>query len=293
MKLQINFFVKILFLVSSSIAFVFLIMSIHSFIKLTIEEREISDFKLDVINILQKLVNSEECLTYTFNETPQKGIIDLNKLVLFTSQYGDIEPTCAKALDFDYSVKVVQLSRKVKTYSTTIKEKRCREECYHRGYACKIICYTVCEEVEKKVPGHEADIEEKSWSFGLPMESFSPYKARSNELVLSLPVGIRYNETFTADGVIYIHAVKGELERFYSLVEYICEIAEFKPTKDVKVSRHFSFSFPVKIIDDRVCMVNSCKKLVCSIPIISKEFGEGEYVINFVYNSTTRTINIY
>jgi hypothetical protein len=293
MKAQISFFIKVLFVVSASIAFILLLMLTYSFRKETIKEREISDFKLNAINILQKLVSSKECLAYEVNGIPQKGIIDINKLRNFISQYREIEPICAKAFDFDYNVKIIQFPREVKTYSIIRKEKECQEDCYHRGYACKIICHQVCREKELITPNYTSLVKEMTWSFGLPLDSFSPEKAKWDQLQLSLPISIKYNETFVVDGVLYLFSVRGELERLYSSAEYLCQLAEFHPSKDIKFSMQFSFSFPINVVGNKLCMLNACKKFICSIPTNFKEFKEGEYIVNFIYNSTLGVINIY
>ena len=87
-----------------------------SFKALTLKEKEASDFRTNVLNILQKLVTDEKCLAYTKNVSGIKPVIDIQKLKKFTEIYRDLEPKCARALDFDYNIKVIQFPKEFKTY---------------------------------------------------------------------------------------------------------------------------------------------------------------------------------
>lgn len=400
-KAQASFFVKILFIVISAIAFVLVIVYFSSFRKSTIEEKEAANFKMETMNVLQKLVSDKDCLAYEYNETSQKIVIDKNKLDSFASIYSEEEPNEAKALNFDYNIKISQpeynfslypgdtmvqgeltLSNEFSSHSmwggvdpnsnifvyfdcnfnpkdhpnlcenTELDwivcpgcDKNPREECPypHQGGRSGICCiYWQCPkdacgfvEIKKGMgdcgsgctvatdcdlsrcqnlrQGHGAcgmtyeyiwiptgetkhvDIHEKVWSFGLSLgvESFSPEKAKKEELDLSLPVTIRYNDTFSAEGTIYIHAVRGELESFYSLLEYVCEKAKEDGNSDIKFSREFHFSYPVTTSGDRICMLDSCKKFVCPYYL---EFDgirtEGDHLLNFEFDSSSKTIKV-
>lgn len=120
----------------------------------------------------------------------------------------------------------------------------------------------------------QINVSKEEWQFGV--RNFSPSKARFSEIDLSLPVSIRYNETFSAEGVAYIHSVKGELESLYSLLEDLCG----KTEKD-GISKEFHFSFPVTFSDQKLCMEDVCKKFVCAYQLEFENLSEGDYVLRF------------
>ena len=148
----------------------------------------------------------------------------------------------------------------------------------------------------KIVPIQTLDIKQKIWSFSLPFEEagikrFSPEKAKKAEITVSIPVTIRYNETFATEGIMQIYAVKGELEEIYGIIDTICErIEEFK--EEIKFSKMFHFSYPVEFKNDKICMLDACKKIECNAKIEMKNFGEGDHLINFVYDPKERKITI-
>ena len=291
MKAQMSFFAKALIIVAASIAFVLIVVYMIQFRRSTIEEREISSFKMKTTNILQKLINDENCLAFVDNETPQKGVIDVHKLNSFVSKYNETEPECAKTLEFDYNIKVLQFSHESKTYPTSAIAKVCYMRECHRGYRCIWIRYRVCK--EKVIPSisNEVSLPSKVWRFGVPQ--FSPEKAKLRELQISLPITLRYNETSAMEGVIYIYSVRGELEELYSLIESLCQKAISEPNTDTKFSSYLYFSHPVELVGDKLCMLDSCKKIVCPFPILFKKLGKGEHLLVFAYDSDSRSISIY
>ena len=406
MKAQMSFFAKVLFIVATSIAFVLAGIYVNSFRKSTIEEREISDFKMETMNILQKLINNKNCLAFELNGTPQKGIIDINKLNLFVSKYNETEPKPAKALGFDYNIKIAQFPKNYNLYPGGIKIRKeapanvlgvhkheapklelayikcnfdpqekgvCRTQkdglccycksgdfdgmgwggmsntpicdesclpnpaekcpatscsdicCYYwrcpidacngskihpctlagdHGYCvfafdcnvskCKkcddIWCYqghcTMIKSYKyiRKKTTTNISIPIETWSFGI--SSFSPEKAKYREIQLSLPVSIRYNDTFSAEGIVYIHAVKGELEELYSLIDDLCEKARANPDEEISFFKEMHFSFPVYYSDGKLCMLDSCKRVECPYTLNFENIKEeGDYVIRFSYSS--------
>jgi len=147
-------------------------------------------------------------------------------------------------------------------------------------------------------PSKEIEVEEKIWSFSVGSEktfgtqSFSPEKAKKAEIKIAIPVTIRYNETFATEGIMYVYAVKGELEEFYGTIDYLCSHAKKFPEKEIKLSKSFHFSYPVRKENDKICMLNSCKIIECDVPIKMKEFTNGDYQINFIYDTTKKEIDI-
>jgi hypothetical protein len=397
LKAQADAFVKILFIVIASIAFVLLVIYVNSFRKSTIEEKQAANFKMEVMNTLQKVVTDENNLAYEYNQTPQKIVLDKNKIDSFVMEYKGIEPENAKALNFDYNIMIVQPEYNFSLYpgekrvqgeltisnefsshfwggdgtvfiyldcnfnpeehpelceNTELDSKTCagcnenpRENCPypHEGGYSGICCIywlcpkDACESVETKpgmgdcgggctvakgcdlskctnqhsghgacgmtydyviIPTGEkinADIKEKIWNFGLSLgvESFSPEKAKTEELQLSLPITIRYNETFSAQGTVYIYAVRGELESLYSQIEDICEKAKANENQDIKFSREFHLSYPVSYNGDSICMLNSCKKFVCPYELEFENIDTaGDYLLKFSFDPGSKIITV-
>jgi len=147
-------------------------------------------------------------------------------------------------------------------------------------------------------PSKEIKVEEKVWSFSVGSEktfgtqSFSPEKAKKAEIKIAIPVTIRYNETFATEGIMYVYAVEGELEEFYGTIDYLCMSAKNFPEKEIKFSKSFHFSYPVRKENNKICMLNSCKIIECNVPIKMKEFTNGDYQINFIYDATKKEIDI-
>jgi streptogramin lyase len=147
-------------------------------------------------------------------------------------------------------------------------------------------------------PSKEIEVEEKVWSFSVGSEktfgtqSFSPEKAKKAEIKIAIPVTIRYNETFATEGIMYVYAVEGDLEEFYGTIDYLCMSAKNFPEKEIKFSKSFHFSYPVRKENNKICMLNSCKIIECNVPIKMKEFTDGDYQINFIYDATKKEIDI-
>ena len=401
LKAQASFFVKLLFIIIASVAFVLLIIYTNSFKTSTIQERESSNFKIETLSTLQKLVTDKNCLAYQYNQTPQKIVLDKNKIDSFSSSYENVEPECAKAIDFDYSIKIVQYEYNFSIYPGEIIEqgdltvsnefsshrtsdpnkvvyfdcnfnpqerediclsKTELDKCFCNGctinprencpydevgricciyYECSI---NDCESVEVKdgmgdcsggkcivakncdlskcklvsgsdtgkcgsgyphgacgltyepiiVPVGEMkniSIVEQIWSFGLSLgvKVFSPPKAKGEELTLSLPITIRYNETFSTQGIIYIYAVKGELESLYSTLEDICN--KIEDGIDVKFSKQYHFSYPIEYRNGNICMLDSCKNFICKYQLDFQPIEiEGDYLLEFSFDQNSQKI---
>ena len=409
-----SFLVKALFIVIAAVLFILVLVYFSSFQKRTIQEKEESNFKMEATNILQKLVNDKNCLAYAHNVTPQKGVIDINKLESFVSSYTGTEPECAKALGFDYNIRVTQYEKNFTIYPgktcrqvETMSDFLCTDYSYGGQFiyvACNYLpsqCQGVCEAcgefdggkyscdpswgcgddpynkcrysgscdmkgkgcpygkppngiccifrlcpkdaceqiisasiggwpphpvcwlawgkcdltkcksidhssfhshcargvIEICEPSHETlnisiPMETLGFGVGFGISSFSPEKARETELEISLPVTIRRNETFSAEGVIYIYAVKGELEGLSSLMEDFCEKASASKT-GMQFSKEFHFSFPVSYSDGKLCMVDSCKVIKCPYSINFDNINkEGDYVLTFSFDPAKGEISV-
>ncbi|MEM5814967.1 MAG: hypothetical protein QXD89_00550 [Candidatus Aenigmatarchaeota archaeon] len=402
MKGEFSFFIKVLSIVIFSSLIFFTIQQVLNFQKIVSREKEISELKNQALNILQKLITDKNCLAYEENNTFKKAVIDLNKLEDFTKKYSNIEPECAKALGFDYTITVKQIPYEfsiypgeiILTYQTMLfyvgpdlkcgrlgkmntngecekistavcnfnpaeyedlcsnihgDAPTCSNECWPDPYEkCsypthKLCCFYIlcpakeCEFItsssctgahggtcyfwkcnvsncikignfdvhctrwiiEKPIPSiqyTQVNIPTRIWNVSLKMglESFSPEKAKKSELTISFPVIIRYNTTFSTQGIIEMYVVKGELEEFYSLIEDICEKAKENPEASITFSKEFYFSYPVRIENKIIYMLNSYKILECPFDInLKRQIEEGEHIINFIYNSTEKVIKVY
>ena len=116
-KGQISFFLKALMLVTAVIAFSMIALLSQNFLSKTIEEKRSVEVEMKAMNILQKIINSDECLAYSYNDTISKGVINAYKLEEFTSNYNNTEPECAISYDFDYSIEVEQIPINFTIYS--------------------------------------------------------------------------------------------------------------------------------------------------------------------------------
>jgi streptogramin lyase len=152
--------------------------------------------------------------------------------------------------------------------------------------------------ISKVEPSKEIQLEKRTWSFSVGSEetfgtkSFSPEKAKKMEVTISIPINIRYNDTFAVEGIMSVHAVKGELEEFYGLIDYLCINAKNSPEKEIKFSKPFHFSYPVRKENNKICMLDSCKLIECPVPIKMNEFNSGDYQINFLYDAIKKEIDI-
>jgi len=137
-------------------------------------------------------------------------------------------------------------------------------------------------------------IEGSVWAFSIPLgvNSFSQGKAKYGESQFSLPITIRYNATFSTEGIIYMYAVRGELEDLSGLLDDICEKVKAGLT-DIKFTKEFHFSYPVSYDNStsKLCMGSNCKTFICSssleFPNIEKD---GDYQLDFSFDSLSNKI---
>lgn len=412
MKGQMSFLIKALFIVIASVLFVSVILYFGLFKVTTTQEKGQSNLKMEAENTLQKLVNDGNCLAFVNNNTPQKGVIDISKLNSFVSSYGDIEPECAKALDFDYNIRVVQYAKNFTIYPG----KTCRQQetmsdflcttynqggkfiyvaCNYHPAQCEGVCqacgefdngaynchadwgcgddplkncpYTgscdvtgcpagkppdhicciyrlcptsACEQVitgsasddplcfvayegTRKcdlsqctdassmgfcahctrgviticVPSHDLinitiPMQTLGFGVGFGTSGFSPEKAKATETQASLPITIRYNETFAPEGIVYIYAVKGELESLSSQIEDVCEKAAANG-KIIDFTIAFHISLPVTYSNGKLCMGNSCKVIQCKYPVSFENIdNEGDYPITFSFDPAQGKVSV-
>ena len=128
-------------------------------------------------------------------------------------------------------------------------------------------------------------IESKEFSFGLLEKGIGGVNVYGPKISLktqvSIPILIKYNETFIVEGLMIINAYKGFLEEFYSYLDDLCS----KDLKNFESTKQFYFDYDVKIEKEndyyKVCSENVCKKLICNYEIENKEFKRGENIISF------------
>jgi len=416
MRGQMNFFIKAILIVISVLAFTSIILISQMSKITTVEEKGSSELRMDALEILQKLVNTKECLAYEYKNVTQKGNLDLKKINYFVNNYQNVEPRCAKAINFDYNIQIVQFEKKFSVYpGMEIDDNECNvegktlgiathngEEVYYfkcngtltedccsldidqvypliltcggvkvvcRAYDCikftktkeeckfftinpplkpacciEFNCYTPshpnlmkcynidpennCTELNTPYPTNDfgwtgpngifdtncgfvatstykltgnitkINITEKEWGFGILSKSLnvtsgSPFEAKKEEITISLPVTIYHNKTFSREGIIYLRAVRGELETLNSLIEDTCLKAEKNPTKKIVVSRDMYFTYPVNYNGTHLDMFGSYKLTDCNYPINFENITrKGKYFVEIIYNPTTSTIDI-
>ncbi|MEM5827947.1 MAG: hypothetical protein QW197_00345 [Candidatus Aenigmatarchaeota archaeon] len=127
-------------------------------------------------------------------------------------------------------------------------------------------------------------VERKEFSFGMLEKELAGIRSFGPKINLqtsiSIPILIKYNETFIVEGLMIINAYKGFLEEFYSFLDDICS----KDFDNFEITKQFYFDYNVKILKEndyyKICSENVCKKLVCKYEIEEKEFDKGDNVIN-------------
>ena len=103
-----SFFIKSVVTIAAILSLVAIIYFTQASKIDAIEKKESSELKQDALEVLQKLVNAEECLAYTYENTTRKGELDIMKIYRFAIAYPSTEPRPAKALNFDYYIEIVQ-----------------------------------------------------------------------------------------------------------------------------------------------------------------------------------------
>jgi len=394
-KAQISFLFKLILIVLSSIILIFTFFTFYNYLSKFSQQRESAEFRISALNLLQKLVSDPNCLAYS-KENSSLPIIDKEKLDYFVQQYKDVEPDCAKALDFDYSIEVIQFRQSIKTYPGEIlKEGECapynglafhatdpnylvvcdkdlsqedvRKSCcggweqdiqlpnnlvcrgsvsvYCKAYDCSqymgsqekcesidestsekiccvtqtcsaahpklVVCYNInpekeCKEIRTFINGYCGDVGVKrkisigenisiaiaasSWRFSINsgISSFSPQAAIEDQIELTLPIVIRYNDTYSTNGEIHLKAVKGQLESFYSRLEDICQAAKKGQTK--RVLEKFVFRFPIVRDNNKICMLDSCKIFDCPFSLDFNTLEKGEHILKIYFDQKDRKI---
>lgn len=417
MKSQISFPIKVSIVILSIVAFMLVIYYYTSFTSEIKKEKASVEFRGEVLGILEKLVNSEECLAYSGFVKSSKPVLDISKIEEFVVNYKDKEPDCARSTNFDYSVKIIQLPKEIKTYpGEIIQQTECGEaelsfsfhsdqkeqiknhyvvcdiseedlekcckagkeldfnaavqnpkiSCNGKSYNCalydcskyvidatksdenkeecqlKILtgekvcciyknclrgigphphpiiikCYnldpeTDCKKTKSsdtsfqmwcgsvaipvKVPTPKSisvNVQEKIWVFSVSsgISSFSPEKAKWEEIEISYPIVIRYNETFSTEGIIKIKAVRGELEKFVGILENICKKAENR--EDIYFADKFYFSYNVKREGNKICMLDKCKIIDCQPDLIFDGLEKGEYYLKIIYDKGKNEVRV-
>lgn len=113
---QVTFTIKSLVLILSIIVFMVIVWRYQNFFMGTVEEKQRFDFRIEVLNTLQKLINDEECLAYSFENVTKKGVISKKKLGKFENKYDSLEPDCAPSTTFDYNVEVKTIDTRFSIY---------------------------------------------------------------------------------------------------------------------------------------------------------------------------------
>lgn len=291
MKGQVSFIIKALILILSIVVFSMIIWQAQNFFSGTVEKKYESEFQMNALGTIQKLINSEDCLAFWYS-TSQKGVIEKSKLEDFEEKYKGLEPRCARALSFDYKVVVRTLPINVSTLKKQDRIKnfdRCPEN--RRRDKCSTVPPT--NPPKEKSQG-KIETDENKWSFGIGTNKssdngFSIGNARKNSLEMRIPVSVRYNPHNYKQAIIKFKAVRGKMERLGSYINKVCEMGE-ENNKDVKLSLEISFNNPIKFHNKtkpKICMIGRekvCKILDCKPDVEFANIKEGiNYLLSIEY----------
>jgi len=184
-KGQTTFFAKALVLVASVVVFAIIIANTQSFFGGTVEKKQRSMFEIGVTATAQKLITTKECLAYSFNNTVEKGVLDIKKIEEFSKNYKNEEPYCAPAYPFDYSIEIRQIPTNFSIYPKmsgpsvgvmlVLDESGSMDCCQHPGYRGSRLYKKCCGEKEIMEPIDEL------WE-----EKLSDFKIGSNAFINAL-----------------------------------------------------------------------------------------------------------
>ncbi|MEM5794255.1 MAG: hypothetical protein QXS48_01580 [Candidatus Aenigmatarchaeota archaeon] len=192
MKAQLSFLMKGIFLVLILIVISIFINQITSITQTNAQLMSDLEMLEKAITISQLLTTSSSCLAYqeensffyTFSNVTQK-VLDLNKILEFSSKYKEIEPECAKSYAYGYEVFIESFESQIDTSIHNFKQNS------------------------------------RVWRFG--SQNFSEGNALKKSVEISFPVSIRINSSFLQPGMLRLKVVKGELEEFAGLINRVCD----------------------------------------------------------------------
>ena len=119
----------------------------------------------------------------------------------------------------------------------------------------------------------EVVVNERKWEFGVNERG----PKIDLEETISLPIAIKYNETFIADGMLLISGYKGYLENFYSFLKKLCN------SNETEISKLFEFKYETLIKKEgnkfKLCSEGNCKELSCKYEIEEATFKKGKYIV--------------
>lgn len=133
--------------------------------------------------------------------------------------------------------------------------------------------------------GIEKVVENKeTWIFG--SQSHSEQNSLQNKISISIPISIRYNETYIQPGKITIYLFDGELEELTGLVEQVC-------AANIDLKKTITLSYRTFLKNEnnmnKICMnlgqKEICKTLSCDKEIIFESLIPGTYSMNVKANN--------
>lgn len=192
MKAQISFLMKGIFLVLILIVVSIFINQITSITQTNAQLMSNLEMLERAITISQLLTTSSSCLAYqeensfyyTFSNVTQK-VLDLNKILEFSSKHKEIEPECAKSYSYGYEVFIESFESQINTGMYNFKQNS------------------------------------RAWRFG--SQNFSEGNALKKSIEISFPISIRMDSSFLQPGILRLKVVRGELEEFAGLVNRVCD----------------------------------------------------------------------
>lgn len=197
-------------------------------------------------------------------------------------------PSGENICDTVYDLKKYYNDDKIHVFTIGLFTSGCKREEVYGGEQLKCISdltkgkYYLAASTHRLIPifcqlgrgAAEARDEKELWVIGSRDHSIE--ESLKNSFSFSLPISIRYNETYTQSGRITINLFDGELERLSSMINQACE-AEFLEG-EVTVSYK---TYIAKDDHNKLCMLvkdkEVCKTLRCNKNIQFKELLPGTY----------------
>jgi len=131
--------------------------------------------------------------------------------------------------------------------------------------------------------GYEyAEDKKESWTIGSKTHSIE--KSLKQSFSFSLPVSIRYNDTYIQAGKVTIYLFDGELEKLASLINQACVFGSIEDQIELSYKTYLK----VENGFNNICMadgnVETCKTLICNKNIDFKVLMPGTYKLKLVSN---------
>jgi phage anti-repressor protein len=126
----------------------------------------------------------------------------------------------------------------------------------------------------------EAKDKTEIWSIGPKEHSLD--ESLKSTFSFSLPVSIRYNETYTQSGKITIYIFDGELERLATIINQACNLESLEDEISLSYKAYLKEENELKKICMQIKDKEICKALTCSKKIDLKDLNPGTYKLKTI-----------